>query len=133
MSLARQLYPNAFQRKYQVIDNYEPIINHLGKPLVHKDTDPYQGDALVLLRTDTGYGFLVFGYGTCSGCDALQACDSYEDLESLIDNLIASMKTFDTLADAQLHIANDSYHKLRYHYHLKEWQEFRSTCLSLDA
>lgn len=132
MSLARQLYPNAFQRKYQAIDSYEPIINHLGTPLVRKYAGSYL-DALFLLRTATGYGFLVFGYGSCSGCDALQACKSYEDVDYLIDGLIASMKTFDTLADAQLHIANNNCNELRYYYHLEEWQEFRSACLSLDA
>lgn len=37
------------------------------------------------------WGYLNFGWGSCSGCDALQACDSYEDLDSLRKQLVADI------------------------------------------
>lgn len=44
-------------------------------------TGEYQGDYWVILRKFSSrayrYGFLVIGYGSCSGCDALEAAVTY--------------------------------------------------------
>ena len=47
------------------------------------DDDDYQGDSRVLFRDGERYGVLIFGWGSCSGCDALQACDTYEEVDDL--------------------------------------------------
>lgn len=133
MSIARSLYPTCFQRTYSYVDDYAPIIAYLGETLVHADIGHRQGDTYLLLRTSNGYGFVVIGYGSCSGCDALRACKSYEDVDNLISGIQSSMKTFDTLADAQLHIANNDYHKFMFYGNNSDWQQFRTACLSLDA
>jgi hypothetical protein len=133
MSIAKSLYPDSFKREYSYVYDYDPIVTYLGETLVCADIGDYQGDIYLLLRTSNGYGFVVIGYGSCSGCDALQACKSYEDVDNLIDSIQASMKTFDTLADAQLHIANDDYHKFMFYRNESDWQKFRDACLSLDA
>lgn len=46
-------------------------------------TGDYQGDHLVLLRRGGEYGYLEVGYGSCSGCDALEAVAPawYEDAQ----------------------------------------------------
>lgn len=41
----------------------------------------YQGDLVYFVRQDGRYGFLIFGYGSCSGCDSLQAAQGYIDPE----------------------------------------------------
>jgi hypothetical protein len=58
--------------------------------LVDESDDDYQGDSMYLVRDkDTGqFGFITFGWGSCSGCDALQACDTVKDLEELRDSLV---------------------------------------------
>lgn len=43
----------------------------------------YQGSTYCLLRKENKYGYLEFGWGSCSGCDALEACSNYKDLQSL--------------------------------------------------
>lgn len=52
------------------------------------DDNDYQGDTRALIKGKDGrYGYLKFGWGSCSGCDALQACRSYENLGELISEL----------------------------------------------
>jgi hypothetical protein len=59
----------------------------------------FQGDYVCLFRRGgdpTGsleYGFLVFGYGSCSGCDALEAIgDDYQEVVALRDRLYESIR-----------------------------------------
>ena len=84
--IAKELYPN-LEEMWGVYD-YSPIIEHFGEVLLQKDLGHYQGDTLVLYKHDDGsYSYLSFGWGSCSGCDALRACTSYEDINELIENL----------------------------------------------
>ena len=46
----------------------------------------WSGDVIMVLRANNKFGLLVFGYGSCSGCDALQACDNYKELFDLREN-----------------------------------------------
>lgn len=43
----------------------------------------YQGDSHVIGRRGTQYGFQTYGWGSCSGCDALEGCRTAEDLAGL--------------------------------------------------
>ena len=40
-------------------------------------------------------GHLIFGWGSCSGCDALQACSGYDSLQELCNELESDIKWFD--------------------------------------
>ena len=48
----------------------------------------YQGDYAVIVKKDKTLGFVVIGYGSCSGCDALEACDSSEEYNDLISSVL---------------------------------------------
>lgn len=50
-----------------LIDSFEHEV------LVEHMVGNYQGDYLFLLRDGDRYGYLVVGYGSCGGCDALEA------------------------------------------------------------
>ena len=93
MSRARKLYPN-FDFEWGGPGDYMPIIESFGEIVAIQDIDGCR-DTLVLLRREDAegcqYGFLVFGWGSCCGCDALQGCTSYEDVDALIDSLEASI------------------------------------------
>ena len=54
----------------------------------------YQGDYLYIFRAEEGryYGFLNFSYGSCSACDSLLGCTSYEDLDTLRVSLINNIE-----------------------------------------
>jgi len=88
LDLVKAIYPNF--RRYEA--NYNPLIESFGTVLLQVDDDSYQGDSRVLLRRGDEYGILIFGWGSCTGCDALQGCNSYEDLEELRASLEADIK-----------------------------------------
>ena len=83
--------------------NYETILGSFGTVLLQDGLGYYLGDCLVLYDRQTAldsYGFLVFGYGSCSGCDALEAASySYETLDAEIDRLRASIVYFASLEE----------------------------------
>lgn len=57
--------------------SYQPIMDSFGNIILQVDDNDYQGDSRLLYREDDRIGFLQFGWGSCSGCDSLQACHSY--------------------------------------------------------
>jgi hypothetical protein len=62
--------------------DYDPLLNSFGWDIVLKvDDGDYQGDSRVLYRDGDRYGLLVFGWGSCSGCDSLQACSTLEEVD----------------------------------------------------
>jgi hypothetical protein len=75
--------------------DYQPLLESFGYEIALKvDDDDYQGDSRVLfLNPGNGqYGYLNFGWGSCSGCDALQACGRLADIETLRTELHDSIK-----------------------------------------
>jgi len=80
-------------------DDYMPLIKSIDPGidwLVAVDENDYQGDSLLLGKArDTGkFYFLTYGWGSCSGCDALQGCENWDDLESLRQDLAKDMREF---------------------------------------
>lgn len=75
-------FPPAWESLIESFD-YSILLNH--------EFGDYQGDLFFLLEdaAPTYYrvGFLVFGYGSCSGCDSLQACANKEEVIELRDKL----------------------------------------------
>lgn len=131
-SRAKALYPKAGERTYfDTPYDYDPIIRSFGEVLVQVDDEDWSGDTRVLLRKGNRHGFLNYGWGSCSGCDALQACGSYEEVDQLIDSLEGDIKWFDTLAEAQVYIANDAERQGSYYYHQAEWGEFKAAVMEV--
>lgn len=93
---AKELYPN----KEEFYD-YQPIINSFGNILIQIDDVDYSGDSRILYQKDGKYGYLIFGWGSCSGCDALQACDNYDDVDELIESLKNNIKWYSSLQELQ--------------------------------
>jgi len=62
----------------------------------------YQGDYAAIVHQGNRFGFVVIGYGSCSGCDALEGLQPWDDeelteqaqteLNELIDGVIKSIK-----------------------------------------
>lgn len=132
-SKARLIYPDVdFDSVYESVYDYSPIIESFGDVVVQVDEEDYSGDSFVLLRKDGRYGFLCFGWGSCGGCDALQACETVEEVDELIDELQDSIKWFDSLPEAKAYIANDLLRRGSFYYHVKTWNQFKKQVLEVE-
>ena len=76
----------------QEFASYEGIVESWGYEVVGWETfGDYQGDYFVLLRDGDRWGFVSIGYGSCSGCDALEA--ACEDGPSVVEALSEELRT----------------------------------------
>lgn len=81
--------------------DYGPLLDSFGYlELLRVDDRDYQGDSRVIYQSANRIGFLQFGWGSCSGCDALQACNSMKEIDDLRTSLHDSIKWFDSPAAA---------------------------------
>ena len=94
----KKLYPN-FKEGIGVW-NYTPIVEAFGNVAVRVDEDDYQGDTWVLYDNDGKIGYLIFGWGSCTYCDALQGCDTIEEVQELCNKLENDIRWFDTAEEA---------------------------------
>ena len=92
---------------YSFLYDYKPMINAIGNPIIQVWDDDYQGDIRVMFEKDGKYGYLVIGFGSCSGCDALQACENYEDAQVLFNSFLSNTKWFDSLLDLKEYFRNN--------------------------
>jgi hypothetical protein len=93
----REVY-DASESGYFYAYDYSPLLESFGYEIVVQiDEHNYQGDSWLLFRDDNRYGYLCFGWGSCSGCDALQACGSYQEIEALQHELYNAILWFDSL------------------------------------
>lgn len=109
---------------YFEVADYNLLLESFGyENILQVDDDDYQGDSRVLFRDGFRFGYLNFGWGSCSGCDSLQACSSYEELEDLQGELHDSIKWYETAKEALNFFENHDW-KGDYGWHHKEQKEF---------
>lgn len=78
--------------------SYHQIAEKLSDEVVlYVSDDDYQGSTYALIRSGDRYGYLQFGWGSCSGCDAAEAAESYSDWKSLFESLRDGVRWFDSL------------------------------------
>lgn len=57
------------------MDEYIALIKDAGLDVIdYLAMGGYQGDLIVIVKKADKFGMIVTGYGSCSGCDVLQAC-----------------------------------------------------------
>lgn len=86
LDTVKTIYPN-----FSGTGDYQPMLASFGKLLLQVDDDDYQGDSRVLYSDHGEIGLLIFGWGSCCGCDALQACDTIEQVAELYEELQSSI------------------------------------------
>ena len=67
--------------------HYDQIVATQGEMLGNWTLGDWQGDYVYLLKNEDRYAFTVIGYGSCSGCDALEACESDEEFNELKEEI----------------------------------------------
>ncbi len=87
-----ELKSELLSEKYFEIYNYDRLMDCIDGDIIdHAYENNYQGDAWFMFKNNDMYGYLVFGWGSCSGCDALQGCSCIEDVEKLLVSLDMSI------------------------------------------
>jgi hypothetical protein len=84
--------------------DYDELVSTFATIAESKMFGSYQGDILYFLTNDKGeIGWLVVGYGSCTGCDALEAATSsyagggYEEVCALRDELERDVQWFSSI------------------------------------
>lgn len=132
MKKAVEIYPDAYDGQHEYFfgpSDYQPILEEFGTILTQIDDEDYQGDSRVLLKKDNKYGILIFGWGSCSGCDSLQACDSYEEIDQLIESFYNDIIWFDSLEDCKKWVRERDW-ELQYCFHCDETKQFIENVLN---
>ena len=99
----REVYPDLDERDAEEDDldvksfygpsNYNPLLRSLEYSIILQIDDAgYSGDSRVIFRNGDQFGTLIFGWGSCTGCDALKKCKSYEEIEFLRSKLLKNIK-----------------------------------------
>lgn len=135
MKTAAELYPDlvleeAEHGHFYGSGGYQPILSELGEILIQVDDDDWQGDSRVLYKDGDRYGYLQFGWGSCSGCDALQACSTIKEIQELMDSLQSRIQWFDDAVEAY-HYFNTHDWEGDYSWHDTEQKAFVQKVLEL--
>ena len=122
-----EVYPEHYKKEqkggsfYGPYD-YGPLLESLGHEILLKvDDDDYQGDSRVLMKNGNKYGILIFGWGSCSGCDELQDCKTMKDIENLRTKIANDIKWNDSKWQTIHYIENKDW-ELEYCWHAEETQ-----------
>ena len=110
----RELFIKAFKKKYGKKDEYQYdfddyafLVKKLGKIVCEAHQDGYHGDSVYyVVAGPTRFGFLTFGWGSCSGCDALEACITPEDYADLFEDLLRDIVWFTSLKKLRTYLKN---------------------------
>jgi len=136
MKPIREVYPclvedeEKYGRFYGPGD-YGSLIDSMGfETLLEIHDHDYQGDSRYILKDGDRYGMLIFGWGSCSGCDALQACESFKEIEELRDSLVNSILWYDSKQELHDFIRDRDW-ELQYCWHQEETKEFVEKSLAL--
>ncbi len=105
-------------------DTYTTLVEKRAEILAHEYLGSYQGDVVFLVDGAEGFGLLVIGYGSCSGCDALEACESQEQVDKIGESILEGIKWFDTLQEAKDYILNNDIQELKWYAHDAAWASF---------
>ena len=101
MKTALELYSEEYgiDNLIGYIFDYTPMLEQFGEILIRVDDNDYQGDSYLIYKKENSYGYLRFGWGSCSGCDALQACDTIQEVQELMDTLYNDIIWFISLVE----------------------------------
>ena len=110
---------------------YSVLLDSFGyETLVQVDDEAYQGDSRILFRDGDRHGVLIFGWGSCSGCDALQACESKAEAEELRRDLHESIHWEESRDGIWDWLCGRDWIG-QYSWHADETKQFLAECLRL--
>lgn len=118
-------YPKGSTRLWEVMIR---DVMELDEVVRVDDPDDWSGARRLLVKRVEGgewrYGFLVIGWGSCSGCDAMLDCSTWEELEELKEKVSGEIRWFDDYQSAEDYIVNHDWRGQWYGYNTKANQQF---------
>jgi len=118
---------------YHDMYSYDVVLDHFagvvgGDIVVQVEDKDYQGDTNVLFKSGEGfYGILNFGWGSCSGCDWLQGCNSWTELQELYNDLWRDIVWYETAQECLDYIGQKDW-ELDSSWHASELKDFLKQC-----
>lgn len=113
---------------YSAPMGYDGIIATQGEILKDWIIGDYQGDYVYLVKNNDKYAFTVVGYGSCSGCDALEACENDEDFNRLKESIINDI-VWGTKQDVYDYVFNQEAN--RWYFYEEEWAVVRKEIMEI--
>ena len=110
--------------------SYDQIVATQGEVMGQWVMGTWQGDYIYLLKNEDKYSFYVIGYGSCSGCDALEGCENDEEFNELKEDIINRI-AWGTKQEIIDHINNEDAN--RWYFHEDGWEEIKKEALELLA
>ncbi len=111
--------------------DYNPLLRSFGHEiLLQVDDEDYQGDSRLVFKDGNRHGLLIFGWGSCSGCDALQACDSLKEVDELRSQLKSEIIWKDSKSELHQFIKDRDW-ETQYCWHSDETKQFVEKALAL--
>ena len=109
---------------------YDPLLESFGYEfLVKQDEYGHNGDSFVLFGDGDKRGILIFGWGSCSGCDALLGCESYDEIEQLRNKLHNEIRWFQTAKHCLEYYEKHDWEG-DFVFHVAIWERFAEKCKS---
>ena len=108
--------------------SYDGIVETQGEIIKDWTLGHYQGDYVYLLKNGDKYAFTVIGYGSCSGCDALEGCGNDEEFNELKDAIVSGI-VWGTKQDVYDYVNNQEAN--RWYFHEEDWVDIRKEILDL--
>lgn len=105
--------------------SWDKIIESMGdSTLLSVSTRGYEGDTYAIVKKGDKYGYVQVSWGSCSGCDALYACDNNKEVDELIERVSNSVEWFDSLPEAYDKLSNKQEQEIRHTWHTETYHEF---------
>lgn len=113
---------------YEPPMSYDEIVATQGEIIKDWTLGYYQGDYVYLLKNGDKYAFTVIGYGSCSGCDALEGCGDDEEFSALKEDIISGI-VWGTKQDVYDYVNNQEAN--RWYFHEEDWVDIRKDVLEI--
>ena len=124
---AKIIYDSLLER-YMPNMSYESMVSSFCESIIYSAVcGEYQGDEIYIITKAGMYGLSVVGFGSCSGCDALLACDTVDDLKELRRAIKDDVRWFSCLKEMREYIFDDETKKTNW------WANDEETMASLTT
>ena len=115
--------------------SYSDLVDSMEVATLHSQSfGSYQGDTLAIVHEGNRFGLLEYGWGSCSGCDALESCDgNVAELTEMRDRMYNGIQWYDTATELGDYLQNHDWQGSFWSSTLDEVLEFVAQSVTILA